>query len=290
MNPAVFGVLTALGWGSADFIARFTGRALGHEASLFGMLSVSAVVLSVILWWVEVPIVLHLGGLWLLGLTGIGVMVATLLLYLGLARGPVTIVAPIVGSYPAVNVALAVVLGSRPSPAQWIAIAVVMAGVAVVARAARSFEDDGDYSAAALRKTIVISLASALVFAATVAAGQAAAPIYGELPTTVMARWISWLAIVVLYLAVHRTTPRIPGPWWPVLAVQGLLDGGAYVALFASGLHTKAEIAAVVASAFSAVTVILARVVLREAMTGPQWLGIALIVGGAASLSWPDPL
>jgi uncharacterized membrane protein len=35
------------------------------------------------------------------------------------------------------------------------------------------------------------------------------------------------------------------------------------------------------------VTVILARVFLREAMTAPQWLGIALIVGGAASLSWP---
>jgi drug/metabolite transporter (DMT)-like permease len=287
MNPAVLGILTALGWGSADFIARFTGRALGHEAALFGMLSVSAVALSVILWWADVPVVLQLDGLWLLGLTGIGVMVATLLLYWGLARGPVTIVAPIVGSYPAVNVALAVLLGSRPSLAQWIAIAVVMTGVTVVARAARSFEGDGDYSVAALRKTLGIALASALVFAATVAAGQAAAPIYGELPTTVMARWISWLAIVVLFVAVRRSTPRIPGPWWPVLAVQGLLDGGAYVTLFASGLQAKAEIAAVVASAFSAVTVILARVFLREAMTAPQWLGIALIVGGAAILSWP---
>lgn len=172
MNAALWGSLTALGWGGADFIARFTGRAVGHEAALFGMLSVSAVALSLILWQAEVPIVVAVGGLWLLLLTGLGVMIATLLLYWGLARGPVTVVAPIVGSYPAVNVALAVFLGSRPSPVQWLAIAVVMLGVAVVARAAKSFEDEAVYPAAALQKTILISLASALVFAITVAAGK----------------------------------------------------------------------------------------------------------------------
>ena len=41
----------------------------------------------------------------------------------------------------------------------------------------------------------------------------------------------------------------------------------------------------VVASAFGAVTVVLARVFLREAMTWPQWAGIALVVGGVAVLS-----
>ena len=44
MNPALWGMLTALGWGSADFIARFSGRALGPERSLFGMLAVGSAV------------------------------------------------------------------------------------------------------------------------------------------------------------------------------------------------------------------------------------------------------
>ena len=46
-----------------------------------------------------------------------------------------------------------------------------------------------------------------------------------------------------------------------------------------------AEIAVVVSSGFGAVTVLLARVVLREAMTWAQWAGIVAIVGGVAVLS-----
>jgi drug/metabolite transporter (DMT)-like permease len=41
-----------------------------------------------------------------------------------------------------------------------------------------------------------------------------------------------------------------------------------------------------VSSGFSAVTVLLARFILREAMTAAQWLGIATIVGGVAMLAW----
>ena len=282
MSPALWGTLTALGWGSADFIARYTGRALGHETALFGMLSVSALALSLIVWQADVPWVADPGGWWLLLLTGVGVMGATLLLYWGLARGPVTVVAPIVGSYPAFNLALAVLLGSRPTATQWTAMAVVMAGVFVVARTSRSFEAETEHGRAEMRKTIVIAVLSAIAFAAAIAAGQAAAEIYGELQTVFVARWISVAAILALFLLVRRAPPRVPGRWWPVLAVQGLLDGGAYVALFAASHLPKAEIAVVVASA---VTVILARVILREAMTWPQWLGIAMIVAGAAALS-----
>ena len=50
MNPMFLGSMTALGWGSADFIARFTGRSLGHEHALFGMLSTSTVILTLIVW------------------------------------------------------------------------------------------------------------------------------------------------------------------------------------------------------------------------------------------------
>ena len=64
---------------------------------------------------------------WLLVLAGLAVMVATLLLYWGLARGPVTIVSPIAASYPVFNMALAVLLGLSPSPWQWGAMAAVVA-------------------------------------------------------------------------------------------------------------------------------------------------------------------
>src|SRR5688500_1595646 len=110
---ALWGLTTALCWGSADFIARFTGRALGHQVALFGMLSVGAVIMTLMVWIAGVPLVWTADGWWLIVLTGVGVMMATLLLYWGLVRGPVTVVAPIVGSYPAFNVALALSLGAR---------------------------------------------------------------------------------------------------------------------------------------------------------------------------------
>ena len=284
MTSGLWGLLTALGWGGADFVARFTGRALGPEVALFGMLSVGAVVLTLLVWLIGPPLVWELSGWWALLATGLGIMAATLLLYWGLARGPVTIVAPLVGSYPALNVALAVALGLRPSALQWVAMAVVLAGVVLVAGAARSFADGDTYTRRHLRDTVVISLASAVGFALAVAAAQEATQVYGELQTVWIARWISLLATAAL-LAWRRRAPILPRRWWPLLGLQGLLDGGAYVALLAGSYGPGATVAVVVASAFSAVTVLLARVYLREAMTRGQWLGIAFVVGGVAVLS-----
>jgi drug/metabolite transporter (DMT)-like permease len=284
MNPALWGLTTALTWGSADFIARFTGRALGHQSALFGMLAVSAVILGLIVWLGGLPLVWDWSGWWLLVLTGLGIMFATLLLYWGLARGPVTIVAPIAGSYPALNVALAVALGARPTALHWAAMAAVMLGVIVVACSARSFEDPGRVTRAQLRFTVGLALGAALTFAATIAVAQQASFIYGEIQTIALARWVSLLACAALFL-IRREAPRIPARWWPLIALQGLLDGGAYVALLAGSQGAGAEIAVVVGSGFGAVTVLLARVILREAMTWMQWGGIVLTVAGVAVLS-----
>ena len=286
MNPAAFGLLTALGWGGADFIARFTGRAMGHHVALLGMLAVGSVVLPLVAWQAGVELVWQPQGWWLLLATGVGIMVATLLLYWGLARGPVTIVAPIVGSYPALNVAFEVALGARPTLGQWLAMAAVMLGVFVVARAAGSFEDGAEYSRSALRKTILIAAAGSVAFSFAVGAAQHAAPIYGELQTVVMARWISLISIALVLLWLRRA-PVMPRRWWPWILLQGLLDGGAYVALLAAGSGAGAAIAVVVASGFGAVTVILARIFLKEAMTPFQWGGVLLIIGGVAVLSAP---
>jgi drug/metabolite transporter (DMT)-like permease len=286
MNPALLGSMTAFGWGGADFIARFTGRSVGHEHALFGMLSTSTVILSLIVWQMAEPLVWHPGGWWLLLLTGLGILVDTLFLYWALANGPVSLVAPISASYPALNVAFGyLVLGSRPTAGEWIGMAVVMAGVLVVVRAGRSFEGKQGYTAETLRKVVLASVGSAITFAITIAAGQASAPIYGELHTTVIARWIALFVLTALLLGVRRSGPRIPGRIWPILWIQGMLDSGAYIALFAGGHLARAEVAIVVGSTYCGVTAVLGRVVLREPMTLLQWAGIALVLGGVAALA-----
>jgi drug/metabolite transporter (DMT)-like permease len=210
-------------------------------------------------------------------------MVATLLLYWGLVRGPVTVVAPIVGSYPAFNIALALLLGARPSLVQWLAMIAVMTGVIVVAASGGS-EKRQEYAGGQLRRTIVIALSASFGFALTVAAAQYAKPIYGELQTIWMARWVS-LLLAVIVLAWRRTIPYLPMRWWPLLLAQGLLDAGAYLALLAGSHGENNEITAVIASTFSAVTVLLAWLILRENMTWRRWSGIAMIISGVAVLS-----
>jgi drug/metabolite transporter (DMT)-like permease len=284
MSPALWGLLTALGWGSADFIAPFTSRALGHRVALFGMLAAGTALLTAAVWLLEMPLARDPSGVWLIALTGIGVMVATMLLYWGLARGPVTVVAPIVGSYPAFNVALALMLGVRPTQVQWAAMGVVMAGVVIVALSSGRFEARWGYTRAQLTRTVWIALSASLGFAVTVAAAQYATPIYGELQTAWMARWVSLTTCGLVLLAL-REPPRLPVRWWPWLLAQGMLDTGAYLALAAGSRGEAKEITAVVASTFSAITVLLARIILREPMTWQQWGGIALIIGGVAVLS-----
>lgn len=284
MNAALGGVLAAVAWGSADFIARFTGGAVGHVNALFGMLATSAVILTAIALVMDLPIAELSAGWWLLLISGAGLMLATLFLYQGLVRGPVTIVAPIAGSFPAFNILLALALGVRPAPMEWGAMAAVMVGVLVVARSASHYAARGHYTRAHLRTTVVISLAASFSFAVTVAALQEAGAIYGEIQAVVLGRWIS-LACCVLLLAARRELPRIPMRWWPALAVQGVLDGSALLALVAGSQGAGSAVTAVLASSFSAVTIVLARIFIREAMTWGQWLGIAMILAGVASLA-----
>ena len=285
MDPALFGAVTAAGWGSADFIARFTGRAIGTTVALFGMLTISGLALTLFVWRDIGDIAWHPTGGPLVLATGVGITAATLLLYWGIARGPVTVVAPIASSYPAVALVIAFVLGARPSVLQWAAMAVVVAGVVIVARAAGDKRSDGEFAPDQVRKSVWIALGASLGLAVASMAAQGASVVYGEIPTIWMARWIG-IGCLLLVFAKRRAAPRVPVRWLPLLAFQGLLDSTAYVALVSPAGLPGAEIAVVVASGFGAVTVLLARIVLREAMTWAQWGGIIAIVGGVAALSW----
>jgi len=284
MNPAVWGGLCALGLGGADFVARYTSRAFGAANALLGMLAVGAVVLTAWVWIADPPFVWTASGLWLLAVNGVATTVMTLLLYKALARGPVSIVAPIVASHPVLVVALAVALGSRPSALQWVAMAATLVGVLVVAACARQFEAPGVVSRRDLRVTVSIAVAAAVAYAVLVSAGQAAVPIYGEVQTLWLGRLVSLGSIALLFGA-RRDRPNLPWRWWPVLLGQGLLDAAGYLFLFAGSHGSNPEIAAVAGSTFGAVTTLLARFVLREAIGALQWGGVVLVFAGVAVLA-----
>jgi drug/metabolite transporter (DMT)-like permease len=284
MSPGLWGLAAALGWGTADFLARFTGTALGYRSALLGMLGTSAVVFTAIFWLGGLPLELDPSGLWLLLVSGLGTMFGTLLLYRGLARGPVAVVAPIVGAYPALNVVLGLARGLQPSPADCIAMGIVIAGVAGVALTAPQDGGRSAYSREHIRGSVLIALGAAVTFALTMTSFQDAMAVYGEIQTVWLVRWIS-LAAIALVMAATRDAPRISFRYLPVLLAQGALDGAAYLALLLGSKGDGATIVIVVSSTFAAVTVVLARAILREAMSLAQWGAIALILGGVVILS-----
>lgn len=286
MNPALWGGLSALGLGTADFMGRFSSRAIGHASALFGMLGAGCVILTA--WYfLTRPELVHTWAGWhYVVLNGIATTVMTLLLYKGLARGPISVVAPIVASHPVLVVAVAVVLGAQPTGLQWLGMAITVAGVVVVAKFAHEEQGAEALPASHLRTTIWIAVASSVAYAVLVLAGQKAVPVYGDFQTLWFGRIVSLVTLTAVFVA-QRKTPTLPLRWWPFLVFQGVCDAGGYLALFAGSYGTGAEVAAVTASTFGAVTVILARLVLKELITYAQWLGITLVFAGVALLSWP---
>ena len=61
-------------------------------------------------------------SLWLVAATGIFYALATLSLFAALSLGPLSIVAPIAGSYPALAVLFSLTQGARPGLVEWLAI------------------------------------------------------------------------------------------------------------------------------------------------------------------------
>jgi drug/metabolite transporter (DMT)-like permease len=284
MNAAFWGVAAALGWGGADFVARFTGRKLGPDVAALGMLLAGMTGLTAAVLVLGLPPSGTAFG-WLLVLaSGTATLIAMLLLYDGLARGPVTIVAPIVGAYPVLNIVFSLLRGARPEALQWAAMAIVLAGVAVVARSAGRFESADGLSSAGIRRSIAVALGSALGFGLALDTAQQTIPVFGELQTVWLGRIVSFVLLAALF-AVRRRAPHAPAAWWPLLVLQGVMDAGAYVALLMGGHGPGSEIAVVASSSFSVVTVVLARLFLKEAMSLMQWIGVAAIVGGVAALA-----
>jgi drug/metabolite transporter (DMT)-like permease len=284
MTAVLLGIAAALSWGFADFAARFTGRAVGPTLATLAMLTISAGAITLYLGWEGAAMDWRWPSLLLPTLSGVGIAAATLLLYYGLATGPVTIVSPIAGSYPALVVGFEVLTGFRPSLAQWCAMAVTLIGVVVVARAGGHFSESGRFSSAAMRQATFAAIGACLMFAVGVVAGQQAVPDQGELGTLWISRIVSMLVVLVV-VAARRERPVFAWRWLPLLTAQGLLDGGAYLAIFAGSAGDGAAIVAVVSSGFGVVTTLLGRLFLAERVTAVQWLGIALVFGGVAVLS-----
>ena len=115
MSGIFWGLLSSLGYGTADFIARFSTRKIGASSVVFGVFLMGSVLMTAYLLLLGPGFDLAMNKFWLLPLAGIGNMAMLVLLYLALARGPIGIAAPIVASHPGLVLIILAFLGVFPS-------------------------------------------------------------------------------------------------------------------------------------------------------------------------------
>jgi drug/metabolite transporter (DMT)-like permease len=286
----LLGLLTALTWGGADFIARFATHRIGALRSMLYMQVIGFLLLSFLL-----PVLGGWGHLadgsgwqpWAWGfLAGCLNAVSGLALYRAFEIGKMAVVAPLSASYPALTLLLSWMTGDRLSAVRVAGILFTLIGVVVVAGGEKT-PDEND-AAAVQRSGRGIGLA---IFAAVGFAllfwllGNRVIPRAGAVQTVWMIRLTSSLFTAAAIL-IAKQPMRLPRGEvrWMVLGMGGF-DTGAFVL---SNLGMKMEQVAVISvlgSLYGAVTVGLAAIFLREHVSRWQWTGIVTIFVGIFLIS-----
>jgi drug/metabolite transporter (DMT)-like permease len=290
----VLGLLTALSWGTSDFLARFATRKIGTLRTMLYMQLAGLLFLTVALPW--------LGGWgrladgsgfwpWAWGVS-VGVLntCGTLALYRSFEIGKMSIVAPISSSYPALTMLLAATTGERLTSVRLMGFALILTGVVAVARGEDAPVDTNTIDRQRQSNKEHLGVGWALLAALSFGVmfwllGTRAVPLIGSAQTV----WIIRLTSVVLagtVILIARQPLALPekGANGWILGI-GILDTSAYVLNNYGMRLEQVSVVSVLASLYGAVTVALAATILREKITKTQWLGIGAIFAGIVLIS-----
>ena len=280
MSAITLGLIAAFSWAFHDICVRRVSQKTPLMAALLTVLIVALTFQLSMMAVTDTFAPIAPKAVWIAVLSGALFLMASLGLYGAFQRGPVRLVAPIIASYPVLSVIWAVLRGTQIPWFQWAAVLLIIVGVSLVAALA----DHGREETPAKGPTILLSIIAAFGFASTFALGQYAAEISGFMPVTMVTRIVA-IILLVAGMAVLRL------PFWPgrraivVLLAMGIADGIALMSVLSASGLPDAQYAAVAASSFGLLTIVMAWAILGERMTRVQWLGCALAFAGIGYLA-----
>jgi len=277
---APLGLGSGLLWGTGDFVGGLQSRRQAPRAVAIWSQVAGALVLLVVLAGRPDHRPALAGVVW--GVVGgLGGGCGLLLFYRGLAEGAMSIVAPVSACGAVVPVTVAFARGTPPGLPATIGIAAAVAGVVLVSRTSR-----GDRRAAgAPLRVVAMALGAALGFGFFFVCVDAGSAVPGGSPLWVVAgaRAGSLTAMLVIALAGRRSVPWPGRRIWAV-ALAGVLDTAANVLFAYATTMGNLGVVGVLGSLYPVTTVLLARFVLAERLSGVQATGVGLALTGVVLL------
>lgn len=277
-----FGLATALGYGTADFVAKRTADRVGFVETLWYLESLGTPILVALALLLERVATVPLDPLLLLvALTGVSV-IASYFLYRAFEFGTLSVVSPLASGYPAMIVILAVVvLREQLTAADAGGIVLTLLGVILITRVTI-----GEVSRAKDHRVGILSAVVAFLGYGVFYFGLKF--VVGPIPPVTSAAIVRVISLApVALIAWRRGVLRLPRTGLVgAAAVIATLDSLALVA-YNLGLESGRSLAVLgtVSGLFSAVTVAWAVVLLKERLSLVQWVGAAAIFAGIVTLA-----
>jgi drug/metabolite transporter (DMT)-like permease len=290
------GLAAAVLWGVADFVARSIARRIGAIRTTLYLQMVGFLLLSILF---ELQGGFHrvfaaVGGGWHPwawgALAGVLNAAAAVCFYSSLTKGKLSIVTPISASYPALTLVLSMFSGESVRWENLVGIVVSLAGAVLAATTFDSPDDrlnpPANPSGAHNHRTHVTS---GVGWAASAACcfgvmfwliGYHVMPVLGGVASVWIIR-LSTLVSVTLVAVPARQSIAFPrGSVWWLIPIMAACDTVAFLCNNFGLARGPVSVVTMLASLFSAVTVLLAGIFLRERLQRNQWVGIALIFAG----------
>jgi drug/metabolite transporter (DMT)-like permease len=277
MAAVVLALGASIAWGCSDFLAGLKTRGL---AVLWVLLVSQATGLALVLVAALVSGDPLPGGHAALLAAGAGVaeLIGFAALYRALAIGTMSVVAPVSATAALLPVVVGVVSGEAPSSKQALGIALALAGAALAA-----FEPGRAGGGRRAVTGVGLAVVAALGFG-TFFVGMDLAADDGALWAVTLNRVAAVGVLVAVVLALRRPVPLERSAMAPLAAV-GALDIAANTMFAVALTMGMAGIVSVVGSLYPLATVVLARAVLHEEVTGSQRTGVAAALAGIGLVS-----
>jgi drug/metabolite transporter (DMT)-like permease len=271
----ILGGISSLLYGVADFLGGEGAKRAPAAAVVFwaGATSFPLILIAALVVGGEAGVADYLIGAVAGAAGGLGLV----FLFAGLGRGQAAAVAPVAAALAAiVPVVVAVIDGERPSTLSWIGVAVAVPAIVLCTWVA----DPGEN----LTGSLGYGVAAGLGFGGFTAIIRFTSSESNLLPL-VTSRASTMLIVLILVgagiwrLVGFRSVPR------PIVVGNALLDVAGNVALLLALRAGSLATAAVAASFYPAVTVIMARIVNAEHLRRRQILGLVLVILAMAAIA-----